>query len=147
MAALFRDDIGRARAALLSLDPGMPRSDWVRAAMAAKSAGLDVVDFIAWSRPASNFKGEGDCRSVWRSLTANGGVGPGTLFAMARSVGWRDESGSGAPAGRPARPHEGREVVRSIKAQRHDAPALWGRFEPATASHPYIVAPEYLPSH
>jgi hypothetical protein len=139
MAAQFRDDIGRARAALLTLDPGMPRSDWVRAAMAAKSAGLDVVDFIAWSRPASNFKGEGDCRSVWRSLTANGGVGHGTLFAMARSVGWRDESGSGAPVHRPGRPQEGRDVVRSIKAPLHDAPALWARFATADTSHPYIA--------
>ena len=145
MAAQFRDDIGRARAALLTLDPGMPRSDWVRAAMAAKSAGLDVVDFIAWSRPAPNFKGEGDCRSVWRSVTANGGVGTGTLFAMARSVGWRDESGSGAPAARPARPQEGREVVRSIKVPRHDAAALWSRLEPATASHPYIARKLGLP--
>jgi hypothetical protein len=145
MAAQFRDDIGRARAALLSLDPGMPRSDWVRAAMAAKAAGLDVADFIAWSRPAPNFKGEGDCGSVWRSVSANGGVGPGTLFAMAAAAGWRDDSGRGASIDRPRRPQEGRAALRAVEAPLHDAQALWDRFAPADLSHPYIARKLGLP--
>ena len=145
MAAQFRDDIGRARAALLALDPGMPRADWGRAAMAAKAAGLDVADFIAWSRPAPNFKAEGDCRSVWRSLSASGGVGVGTLFAMAAAAGWRDDSGRGASVDRPKRPQEGRAALRAVEAPLHDAPALWDRFAPADASHPYIARKLGLP--
>ena len=58
------DEVERARSALHALDPGCDRETWVRAAMAAKAAGLDEGDFLAWSEGAPNFDSARDCRSV-----------------------------------------------------------------------------------
>jgi hypothetical protein len=44
-------DRTRALDALAALDAGMKREPWVRIAMAAKAAGLDLGDFTEWSRP------------------------------------------------------------------------------------------------
>ena len=87
MAAQLRDDAGRARDALRSLDPGRPRDEWVRTAMAAKAARLDEDDFVAWSRAGHNFKSEADCRSVWRSIAPDGGVRAAGVQVGGRAVG------------------------------------------------------------
>lgn len=139
---VHRDDPARARDALFALDPGCPREEWVRVAMAAKSAGLDADDFIGWSRGAGNFKTAGDCRSVWRSISESGGIGPGTLFSMAREAGWRDASPS-----RPANGSNGTHRPTKGSAPRQngaqapgvDAAGVWASAEPATPEHPYIA--------
>ena len=46
--AQLHDDVARYRGALLALDPGMPREQWVRAAMAAEAAGIASSDFDDW---------------------------------------------------------------------------------------------------
>jgi len=137
-----RHDPDRARRALEALDPGVPREEWVRAAMAAKSAGLDVDDFIEWSRRAGNFKSEADCRSTWRSIDANGPVKAATLYAMARDAGWREhDSRAYLPAARPIVPvltppsQAAQEAAGRAAA---DARSTWESAQPATPEHPYI---------
>ena len=42
-------DLNRARAALQSIPPDLPRDEWVRVLMAGQSAGLDGDELRAWS--------------------------------------------------------------------------------------------------
>ena len=48
-------ELERAIDALFHLDPGCPREEWVRIAMAAKAAGVPFSDFHEWSSSASNY--------------------------------------------------------------------------------------------
>lgn len=76
------------------------RDTWVRCAMALKSElgdeGFAIWDL--WSQQSDRYK-PADARSVWRSVKAGGGVGIGTLFALAKQSGW---TGSGHAPARPA---------------------------------------------
>ena len=45
-------DLDRARDALQACDPDCDRSEWLRLAMAAKAAGVDLDTFDAWSATA-----------------------------------------------------------------------------------------------
>jgi hypothetical protein len=132
------DDPARALDALYALDSGCPRKEWVRIGMAAKAAGLDVDDFIAWSRGAQNFSGERDCQSVWRSLSADGKVKAGTLFAMARTAGWSDQTPS-APRVAPRRKDAPGAAQNDSRRPGVDAGAVWASAVPATAAHPYVA--------
>jgi len=131
------DELERARSALYALDAGCDREKWVRVGMAAKAAGLDEGDFIAWSEGAANFDSERDCRSVWRSIREDGGIKAGTLFALARENGWRE------PVNGHSRPHQRAQEPRKadLKSERppFDFRAVWRDSEPATAAHAYIV--------
>jgi len=135
------DELDRALDALHTLDPGAPREQWVRAGMAAKAAGLGFEDWHRWSEGAGNYQGEADCRSVWRSIRDDGGIGPATLFGMARDAGWRDDQ-----AGRremPVRPTRKAVEARAghPKADhrpRFDVAAVWASCTPATPDHPYV---------
>lgn len=132
-------DAARARDALHSLDAGCPRSEWVSAGMAAKAAGLSEADFIEWSSTGANFGGERDAKSAWKSFNPNGGIGPGTLFKMAKDAGWRDpRAHNGMTAARGP-------VAKSPKADasrklRTDLAATFDGYPSASADHPYIVA-------
>ena len=118
-----------AKAALQFLDPGSDRETWVRVLMAAKAAGVDESAAVAWSAAGPNFIGERDVRSVWRSIRADGGIGPGTLYGMARAAGWKARQGDDSRHPRPTLPI----------AARTSAAAVWERCSPATASHGYIA--------
>jgi hypothetical protein len=86
------DDVSRARDALNHIDAGIARDEWVRAGMAAKSAGLSFDDFHHWSASAGNYAGENECRAVWKSFDDSGAVTPATLYGMAFAQGWEDPS-------------------------------------------------------
>jgi len=140
-------DIERARRALHAIDPGTERAEWVRVAMAAKAAGLELHDFDEWSSGAGNYKGQGDCSSVWRSISNDGGIKAGTLFAMARAAGWQEHNGM------QQRPHQTRQ--KPAQAQQRpeqgnrppfDVQAAWKAGEPATASHGYIARKQGNPA-
>ena len=124
-------DIERARAALQAIPPDLPREDWTRAGMAAKSAGLTLEDFTGWSANGGNYAGPKDCASVWQSFKSDG-IGPGTLFHLAFSHGWRDT----------ARKQRQQTPQRQAKPQRAqpDAAGIWDACEPASPQHGYIVA-------
>lgn len=133
-------DIDRARRALHSLDPGTERDEWVRVAMAAKAAGLDLDDFDQWSANAGNYKGKADCAAVWRSIREDGGIKAGTLFALAGSSGRADKRH--APQ-KPATPDINRN-----QGQRptFDVEAAWKASEPATEAQPYIARKQGNPA-
>jgi hypothetical protein len=105
--------------------------------MAAKAAGLDEGDFLAWSEGAPNFDSARDCRSVWRSIREDGGIKAGTLFALARAAGWRDESESRDARRRlaeaPRRPQE------PADGPQFDVAGTWAACEPATPAHGYVA--------
>ncbi len=134
----MRSDTDRARDALYTIPPDLPRDAWVKTGMAAHAAGLSFDDFDQWSAPAGNYNAQA-CKATWRSFkTAPGGVGAGALFGMARDCGWQDGTQRTAPAARPA------QTPRQPEPQRKPAPGMsarevYDRCQPATNNHPYMV--------
>lgn len=136
-------DTDRAREALQWVDAGCQRTEWATIGMAAKDAGLDVDDFIAWSRGAANFDSERDCRDAWRSFKT-GSVTAATLFAKAREAGWREQT-NGRHHEAPKRPQEPRKADPKAERPPFDFAAVWRDSEPATAEHGYIARKLGLP--
>ena len=135
-------DLDRARDALHACDPGCARDEWVRLAMAAKAAGLDLDTFDSWSAQADNYS-ERDARSVWNSIRRTDGVGAGTLFKAAAQNGW-------SPEGRQPRARPVRTATRAVEPSKAPRPGMgaaevWGRCTAAPASHGYIVAKSGIP--
>ena len=130
-------DTARASDALHSIPPDLPRDEWVRAGMAAQSAGLDFDTFNDWSAGAGNYN-ERDARDTWRSFKPDKGVGAGTLFKIAAENGWR-MGGDKHQRQAPAKP-----TTRPVEPPRKPAPGMsaadvWGRCEAATNAQPYII--------
>ena len=125
--------IARARSALQTIPPDLPRDEWVKVGMATHAAGLPFDDFDAWSARADCYAARA-ARDLWRSIKPGKGVGVGTLFKMAADHGgieWRQSR----PAKAHARPVEATSAPRPGMA----AAEVWGRCKPATEAHPYIV--------
>lgn len=136
----MRNSREKALSALHSLDPGVPREEWVRIGMAAKAAGISFDEFDGWSSSAHNYGGTADTMAVWKSIT-DGAIKAGTLFAMARASGHRDErvvSLSQARAVRSAPP----APSASSLAQ---ALEVWQSGERATADHWYVAKKRMAP--
>jgi hypothetical protein len=129
--------IERARDALRSIPPDLPRDDWVKAGMAAHAAGLGFDDFDQWSAGADTYDARA-ARDTWRSFKPGKGLGAGSLFRMAAENGWR--MGEGKPQQRPV------QAPRKAAApERKPAPGMspaevWSRCEAATTAHPYVQA-------
>ncbi len=140
MEVLRMSDIDRTRDAFNHIDAGCSRDEWVRAGMAAKSAGLEFDDFNNWSASAGNYAGENECRTVWKSFDDSGAVTPATLYGMAFAQGWKDPSKSRtkqraampmtAPVKAPAKP------VKQVASVSPDA--VWERCILATTFEAYI---------
>ncbi len=105
------NEIDRARSALFYLDASCNRETWVRIGMSAKSAGLDVSDWIDWCATGANYCGEREACAVWRSFSPSGGVGPATLFRAAIDAGWQGGTQTATP-NKDARNKIGRFTVR-----------------------------------
>jgi putative DNA primase/helicase len=128
------NDLDRAQDALYSIPADLPRDEWVKAGMAAQSAGLDFDAFNDWSSEAGNYD-ERAARNTWRSFKPGKGVGAGTLFKLAAENGWRMGTDK----------HQRQAATRPIEPPGKTAPRMsptdvWSRCEAATAQHPYIVA-------
>ena len=134
------DEHARALSALTAIDPGCDRKEWVRIGMAAKAAGLSLDDFTAWSSPAQNFESERDCVTAWKSFT-DGPVTVATLFAAAFVAGWDDPTSKK----RPKSGHSAAKSTHTILRQAPPVADLWSCCEPATTSHPYVVAKHGVP--
>ena len=137
------DELDRARAALTAIDPSCDRDSWVRIGMAARSAGLDLADFDAWSATGANYSGERDTTSVWRSFDDAGAVTPASLFAAARAAGWSDQGErlNGARNGHsgPRRTAQAAPIKPGKpKVPSFDFRAVWRDAEPATEAHGYV---------
>lgn len=136
------NELDRASDALHAIPPGLPRDEWVRVGMAAKSAGVDFDTFHNWSAGAGNYQNERDVLSVWNSIRRADGVTAATLFKTAAGHGWRmggDKPESKAPAKPATKPVE--RTARPGMA----AADVWARCEPATPEHGYIVAKQGTP--
>lgn len=130
-------DYDEARDALFACDPACSREDWVRHLMAAHAAGISQEDADRWSSQADNYK-ERDFRSVWSSIKPGKGIGPGTLYMLAKQANWRPEQPRRVDRPSAVRQPQGR-VARGLRV----APAaaeVWARCIPATNDHPYIDA-------
>lgn len=106
--------------------------------MAAQAAGLDYEDFDAWSATGDNYGGERETRTTWKGFTPDRGIGPGTLFGVAREHGWSDRT-TGAPAAPAESLSRPRRTQQSLAPARHtpipdDAPS-------PPARHPQLDAP------
>lgn len=136
--------------ALMALDPGVGREEWIRIGMAAHAAGLTVQDWIAWSERSGNFAGAKDCLQQWGSFR-DGKVGAGTLFYLAREAGWEpvvDDVPRRAPA-RPTQRHRPEDATRpdpeeeaKREKRRQKLDVLMARATAADEMHPYLVRKE-----
>ena len=135
------NEIERAADALHHIDAGCARDEWVRAGMAAKSAGLDFDDFHNWSASAGNYAGENECRTVWKSFDDSGAVTPATLYGMAFAQGWKDPSKSRAKGTRPTLPLARAKQTPQTPVKQAaiaNAVAVWERCIAATPAEAYI---------
>ena len=134
------NDLDRAKDALLYLDAGCSREDWIKAGMGAKAAGLSFVDFHGWSQGADNYAGEKECQAVWKSISETGGVTPATLFKMAFDQGWTDTKGK-LNGSRPYQHKAAQEKTShrpAVQATSQNAAEVWGRCIAATPAEAYI---------
>lgn len=132
---LTRDDV----ASMLDVIPADDRDTWVRVAMAAHTVlGDDGRElWLRWSATSEKYN-ERDARAVWRSLRADGRVGPGTLVHLARAHGWRP----GAPVARPACVPAARPEPAQPRLRWSDRAAeMWGHARPLDGDD---VASRYL---
>lgn len=136
------DEVQRATDALWAIDAGCERERWLRVIMGAVAAGIAEDEIIRWSEGGANFAGAADVRSVVRSIRPDGGVGVGTLFALASQEGWRSQSfrprASSLIGSRTAA--EALSEASRASTATSDVEALWRRFEPASSAHPYVTA-------
>lgn len=89
--------------------------------MALHAAGASVDDWIAWSAKDAERFDEAGCRRRWAGFDAGGGVGPGTLWHMARERGWNPPPESRnfsrfLPARKRPRPPEPAPLPRPVSA-------------------------------
>lgn len=137
-------EIERAADALHHIDAGCARDEWVRAGMAAKSAGLSFDDFHNWSASAGNYAGENECRAVWKSFDDSGAVTPATLYGMAFAQGWKDPSKSRAKGSNGTRPNlpiakpKPSPTMPVKQAASLNAVEVWARCIAATPAEAYI---------
>jgi hypothetical protein len=144
------NEYDRATSALMHLDSGCPRKEWVKVGMAAKAAGLTFDVFHEWSASAANYGGERDCRAVWQSFREGGGIAAGSLFAMAFAEGWQDpakhlRTANGNQVGVPIAATRKAPVTPIKQAESANAAEVWRRCEPAPANHAYIIRKGGLP--
>lgn len=137
-------DVDRAALALHCIDAGIDRDDWVKALTAFKAAGGDESTARTWSESGNNY----DARAfndTWRSIKANGGIGPGTLFHLAKAHGWSD-NGHKPDFAEIERQRQAREAVAAAEAEATRqaqertagiAAQLWQAAAPA-AGNPYL---------
>ena len=131
------NELDRASDALYSIPPDLPRDEWVRVGMAAKSAGIDFDTFHHWSARAGNYQNERDVLSVWNSIRRADGLTAATLFKTAAGHGGRKAAGKPQQRSRQA-PRMAQESPREA-ARGFDPDEVWSRCEPATNTHPYIM--------
>ena len=132
------NDTDRAIDALHAIPSGLDRDTWHKIGRAGIAAGLTIENIDEWSQTAGNYGGSKDVHSAFRTVTAEGGTGPGTLYKIAAEYGWRmnGDKPQTKPSSKPiARPTEALARPRP----RVSAAEVWERCEPATSTHPYIV--------
>ncbi len=130
------NEVDRARAALNTIPPNLPRDEWHAIGRAAIAAGLTIDDIDMWSAPADNYKGRKDIEAAFKTIAPDGGTKAGTLFHHAMQYGFNDAGNhrTSLPAAKPTpRPQKPAKAVTQTVAD------LWARCAPATPEHGYIA--------
>lgn len=145
------DALARARSQLWTIPASLPRAEWVRTLMAARSAGIGESEACDWSASAPDSFNERAFRSTWRSITPDAGIGPGTLTHIAREFGWTPDRLSNPPPCRAAWARKSGPATRTPIRDADTATALaalWDRHEAARTAdpqHPYLLKKHVLP--
>jgi putative DNA primase/helicase len=129
--------------ALRYLSPDCDRETWILLGMAVKSAlgdaGFPIWD--GWSQGGDTYRAK-DAQAAWRSFKADGKIGVGTLYHLAKQAGWKAPGGALPPLPAPKPRAETEAAERALERQR-DAVArkAWNifRYAPRTDSHPYLT--------
>jgi hypothetical protein len=150
MTHTYTDDRTRALDALHHLDAGCAREEWHRIGRAAIAAGLTVDDLDDWSSTAPNYTGTKDVKAAFKTVKADGGTGPGTLFHLALENGWTDtqSKATGKPRSRAngsGNTKTSPKAEKSPDRQKSDPAAIWAKCTPATVEHGYIHRKRGLP--
>ena len=85
------DEVEQAVDALESIPPSYADcySSWVRVGMSLRSVSDSLLDeWDAWSQSSSKYR-EGETAKKWETFGADGGIGPGTLYHLAKANGWQ----------------------------------------------------------
>lgn len=146
-AANEADLLARARSQLWTIPAALPRAEWVRTLMAARSAGIGENEALDWSASAPDSFNERAFRATWRSITPDAGIGPGTLTHIAREFGWTPERLLNPPPCRAAWARKSGPAIRDADAAQALA-TLWDRHEVARTAdpqHPYLLKKRVLP--
>ncbi len=116
--------------ALAFISPNMARDEWARVGMAIKSEFPDAFDvFDDWSQGGESYN-RTSCEATWKSIKSGGGIGIGTLFALAKAGGWQPERRelSGAERARlEAERAEARRIQKEAAAQEEVERQAWHR--------------------
>lgn len=134
---MIQTNTERVYSALRYIDPA-DRETWLRMGMAVKSELGDdgFYPWDEWAQAADNHKAA-DARTVWKSISTEGGIGIGTLFHTAKENGWHDKP--------QAKPHPKTDHARPLGEPEKPKPntanlnAVWERGQPAKPSHAYAV--------
>lgn len=133
-----------AHDALNYLDAGVDRETWHMIGRSAIAAGLTIDQIDTWSATGDNYSGTQDVIAAFKTITPEGGTGPGTLFRLAIDAGWvsplKQNQGDQSPTkAKPAR------STKAVEPPRKPTPGMgasevFARCEAATNQHPYIAA-------
>ena len=145
------DTLARARSQLWTIPATLPRADWLRVLMAARSAGIGENEAREWSASAPDLFSERAFLATWRSITPDAGIGPATLTHIAKEHGWTPERLASPPPHRAGWAKKTgpvkREAIREAGAA-HALAAMWDRHEAARTAdphHPYLLKKHVLP--
>jgi hypothetical protein len=132
------NELDRARSALHGIPCPSSYEEWNKIGIAAVGAGLSLEDIDAWSATGTNYGGTKAVRANFKGVSANGGVGAGSLFRFAFEEGWSDSSRSKGKT----------SATKPASAKPVDAMAVWERFDPAhQCEHPYVAAKHGKPDN
>jgi putative DNA primase/helicase len=131
------DDKLRAIKALFSIDPDLPREEWIDVGMSVLANGLEFEAFDKWSSGGTKYDPD-EARKAWNSF-GPGKIGPGTLFHYARRYGWSDTFIEAEDEFDVIEPPSGKILPKN------NPEALWDEFDEAEANHPYIVSKKGVP--
>lgn len=140
--------IERARSALSHLSPDCDRDTWIKYGMCLKAEfGADGFDaWDDWSSQSDKYNASGT-RSAWKSIKAEGRRTIATLFADAKTAGWKDDGkrkkltreeieARRAASAERQRQADQQDAARHAEAARR-AVAIWEAAQPAE-THPYL---------
>lgn len=134
-------DLDRITSALFSLPPDCPRDEWIRIGQAIHAA-LGSGGFTLWnewSQGGESYNPD-DANDAWKSFKENGGVGPGTLFFLAKQNGWIDDAPGSriTPTAKVVKSSEAKETAQEKKNIKR-ARDWYQKAKRNVLDHPYVV--------